>query len=275
MRKYPNIKFISILIGFVLSISCTPQKKYEILSFFFDGVPEPTITDIVETTDSTTISNSNRVVVSEKAPTEFIHVPYLEKNCESCHDQERVGQLVEQQPNLCYICHENFNNSFDKLHGPVQAGYCTSCHLPHRSKYSKLLVKAGQNLCFECHDQEIISEGKIHKDIGNASCTSCHDPHGGINTNLMAKGTCLNCHNDYKNQFEYVHGPVAAGFCNTCHDSHNSQKENLLLRQNQDVCLYCHDKNIVMNNENHQGTEGISCMECHNPHGGDDRYYFN
>jgi predicted CXXCH cytochrome family protein len=263
-----------VVSGFII-ISCTPQEKYRVLSFFFDGVPEPISEHLTISLDS--ISNNDGVnataALRDEKPTQYIHEPY--QDCESCHTPSSMGSLRKKQPMLCYDCHDNFNESYNKLHGPVQGGYCTSCHNPHKSKIQNLLVEKGAKLCYQCHESSVIGQSNMHADIGETNCINCHNPHGGVNKNYMVAGSCLNCHDNFNKKYTHVHGPVAGGFCSTCHSSHVSGTDNLLLRTGQDLCTYCHDKSLVLKNENHEGLEDMSCMECHNPHGGEDRFIFN
>lgn len=274
--KNSSVKYIAyVVIVFAFISSCVTEENYKYLSFFFDGVPDPIINEniVISAADSSTqIVNIDN---ADSKPSIYKHVPYAENECNSCHDKNFLGVYVETQPALCYQCHEDFNESYKSLHGPVKGGYCTSCHNPHKSKNPNLLVNEGQELCFTCHESSILSQGTLHSDIGEKNCIDCHNPHGGVNKNYMIDGSCLNCHDNFNKKFKYVHGPVAAGFCATCHDSHSSEKENLLLRTGQDLCTYCHDINIVLQNETHEGIDNISCLECHDAHGSVDRFILN
>ncbi|PLX14477.1 MAG: hypothetical protein C0597_10005 [Marinilabiliales bacterium] len=274
MTKKNLLKYITyMVISITLISSCVTEDNYKYWTFFFDGVPDPTISNDLEgqVTDSSTLV----VGVEDTKPTIIKHYPYAENECSSCHDQNNMGAYVEPQPALCYQCHDDMSLTYESLHAPVQAGYCTSCHNPHQSSIPDLLVKEGQELCFECHDRTSIEQGVIHKDIPETDCISCHNRHGGINRDFMEEGTCLKCHAGVKNEFKYVHGPVAAGYCNTCHDNHGVDSDNFLLRTGQELCTYCHDINLVLRNENHEGIGDYSCTECHNPHGGENSNLLN
>ncbi|MFZ4399136.1 MAG: cytochrome c3 family protein [Bacteroidales bacterium] len=107
------------------------------------------------------------------------HLPYQDKTCESCHDQNKMGKLNQEMPELCYQCHDNFSYKYKVLHGPVGGGQCTACHSPHSSVNSNLLLRKGQELCLYCHISKQIMETETHRDIGETDCTDCHNPHGG------------------------------------------------------------------------------------------------
>lgn len=173
-----NIKFYTILI-LLFIIACSPNKK--ILSIFFDGVPDSTN---IENNSNLQVNNvdsndlKNNLIASNKEQT-FSHSPYKEKNCENCHDKNSMGKFVQQQPDLCYQCHEDFKTKFTYLHGPVAGGYCTSCHSPHVSKYEKMLLRKNKQICTFCHDIELVLKNENHSEIGETICTECHNPHGG------------------------------------------------------------------------------------------------
>jgi predicted CXXCH cytochrome family protein len=80
-----------------------------------------------------------------------LHYPFGEGECASCHNEQSLGNMIEPQPALCYLCHVDLSESYNYLHGPVAGGYCSACHDPHRSTNEKLLRYAGDELCFYCH----------------------------------------------------------------------------------------------------------------------------
>ena len=96
-----------------------------------------------------------------------------------CHDENSMSELIMKEPDLCYICHEDFSEIFNSVHGPVSGGYCTSCHDAHMSKEIKLLKRTGQQICLFCHDSGAVFKNEVHEDIDDSECTLCHNPHGG------------------------------------------------------------------------------------------------
>jgi predicted CXXCH cytochrome family protein len=158
------------------------------LTFFFDGVP---VHDSIDSDSSIvgSVDNSNSDVfranpIMTKADY-VVHYPYQEKECLSCHDENSKSELIAKQPDLCYMCHDDFSKIYKYLHGPVAAGYCTACHNPHMSKEQKLLTRSGQQVCLYCHETKDIFKNENHKDIAEAECTICHNPHGGGNKFLL------------------------------------------------------------------------------------------
>lgn len=181
--RYNNYFFIITLLVFV--IACTPNK--EILSIFFDGVPDSTKVNttsnlLVQNADSNDLKNNLLARTKEQT---FSHSPYKEKNCDNCHIKTSMGKFVDEQPTLCYQCHEDFSSKFSYLHGPVSGGACTACHSPHVAKFEKMLLRKGQDLCTKCHDIEMVLKNENHSGIGETNCTECHNPHGGTDRYIL------------------------------------------------------------------------------------------
>lgn len=170
--------YLLISLSIALLVTCSPTEKYKVLSFVFDGVPDPDITEqdtllVAEATNNVN-KNKNQFVANK-----FFHEPYKERDCSMCHDAVVRNKLNEEQPALCYNCHDDFSDKYEVVHGPVAGGFCTECHTPHMGDYEKLLLRQGQEMCLKCHDSRDVFKNENHEDIGEESCTECHNPHGG------------------------------------------------------------------------------------------------
>jgi predicted CXXCH cytochrome family protein len=155
----------------------TPAR-YKVLSFFFDGVPNPEEIKAAELREK-----AKREAAEGKAGTlGSQHAPYAEKKCNSCHERS-TNVLVAPKEELCYRCHK-FKTENKWVHGPVVSGGCTVCHDPHSSRYRFLLVSESESFCFYCHDEKVIKEIEAHKGI-DAKCTDCHNPHMSVNRYLL------------------------------------------------------------------------------------------
>jgi predicted CXXCH cytochrome family protein len=115
----------------------------------------------------------------------------------------------------------------------------------------------------------------LHSPYKDRSCNDCHDSQGSNKLNSNEPDLCYECHDEYKEEFEFLHGPVSSGYCTACHNPHVSENENLLITKKQDICLFCHEKEQVYQNDVHEDVELTECLDCHNPHGGEDRYILN
>jgi predicted CXXCH cytochrome family protein len=177
---------IPVVLLLIYLSGCSTTNNYKTLSFFFDGVPDPKKKVLIKS-DSLTISDSAALAQNTigKVNQMVIHPPYQDRQCSSCHDQSTMGKLIKSPPDLCYQCHENFNDKYNVVHGPVEGGYCTQCHNPHISANKDLLLRNSQSLCLYCHDSKQVMETEAHLAINDADCTGCHNPHGGEDRNLL------------------------------------------------------------------------------------------
>ena len=183
MMNRPGNIWVGVLLaaGLFLLSQCSPSGK-SLLTFFFDGVPEPDSTEVTVPGSEAVPADSANLAMDDSAPGSpmvFVHYPYGERECAACHDQRSLGTMVEPQPGLCYSCHEDLGTRYQYLHGPVAGGYCTSCHDPHRSGKEKLLKFTGDQLCFHCHKPESVYKNEMHMDLEGMVCVDCHNPHGG------------------------------------------------------------------------------------------------
>ena len=271
-KKYLFFVFVNMV--FFVS-SCSPQKSYVLLSFFFDGVPDPNISELVVFPDSILVADTSNVIIASNIvvrPLFVSHAPYSERKCGNCHDRGNMGKTIEPQPQLCYKCHNNFEKEYKSTHGPVGGGHCTACHEPHKSKSENLLISPAQKLCISCHDSSLVYNSDFHVDNLITECLECHNPHGGENRFVLQAWACYKCHQDFKQEFAYLHGPMNGGYCLTCHSSHAKSTDNLLKIEGNQLCFDCHDSKLIFENEKHQN-KSASCINCHNPHGGNDRIF--
>jgi len=185
VRKQLAPPFALVLLLLFLP-GCSTIHNYQLLSFFFDGVPNPNAKDSINSQQLTNPSDTALVLNQVNAPPKnSFHQPYKERECTACHDKDKLGKLTQSPPELCYQCHDDFSKKYKVLHSPVESGDCTSCHSPHMSVNDKLLKRTGQALCFECHDSKEILANDTHKDIQTTSCTECHLPHGGAEKTFL------------------------------------------------------------------------------------------
>jgi len=105
------------------------------------------------------------------------------------------------------------------------------------------------------------------------SCGSCHES-GGRLLKTVRHGLCVTCHfvkpEDKK---KYMHGPVAVNGCLACHRYHRSKYPKILLTDAQTLCANCHEPGTLTQDKHHKEMETKRCVDCHDPHGGNDRFY--
>jgi predicted CXXCH cytochrome family protein len=172
---------------------CSPTQRYEVLSFFFDGVPEPGAEAKGARRVSPQLITDQPADPSLARPAMRVHEPYRQGQCTTCHPKQASFFLGEDfdRRGLCFGCHQPFRQKLDglrRVHGPVAAGYCLVCHDPHESLHPGLAVEADPRLCHACHDRDDVLAGAAHRDIGDGKCLPCHDAHGSDAPALLRSG---------------------------------------------------------------------------------------
>jgi predicted CXXCH cytochrome family protein len=164
------------IIMLALVSGCVTKENYKNLSFFFDGVPNPSVVKKGYKPRKGEVTASD----SEKQATQ--HGPYVAKLCEACHNRGN-NTLVRPIEQLCANCHDiQLNKKW--IHGPLASGGCRVCHLPHTSPYRFLLVSDSRDFCFHCHSKSDVARNPAHEGV-DSGCISCHEPHMSDNMYLL------------------------------------------------------------------------------------------
>jgi predicted CXXCH cytochrome family protein len=166
---------------------CTsdPQQRYRVLSFFFDGVPDPSLQATVD-----------GGVVRGRLPggepmVVFSHKPFAEDKCDSCHTGG-VNALFRQVPeavsnNVCLRCHQDTPSQYPVMHGPVATVECLWCHAPHEANHKWLLREPAPDICLQCHTPELLSPNPPEHMMPRSDCLECHFGHGADQHGLLKK----------------------------------------------------------------------------------------
>ncbi len=112
-----------------------------------------------------------------------------------------------------------------------------------------------------------------HTPYRKNDCAGCHDQNTGELVRPLHEGLCLTCHSAFAAGERYLHGPVAVGDCAFCHHHHSSPVPGVLREEPTATCLNCHDREDLTVGEHHSDLEAKTCAQCHDPHGGEDRYF--
>lgn len=163
-------------------LGCTPEKRYKVLSFFFDGVPDPNAPPVTDQERDATGNVINAVA--------FVHKPYGEGKCDACHGNT-AGKTFESfsrvDDSVCKKCHEPVYHEYPRMHGPVALGECSLCHVPHESSVQFLLKDLPTAVCSSCHLKELLPSSPIDHQ-SDRNCLDCHSGHGGTAPALLKTG---------------------------------------------------------------------------------------
>lgn len=173
MRAHPQR--IALVMALGLAASCSPPERQRVVNFFFD-VPA-----------SAPAAAGSEASESQPRPAERLpgdlpaftssHKPFMQRKCGACHEPQSNYQVPVPQTALCRQCHEKIFEPRQFTHGPVAAGACSQCHLPHVSSQPKLQRECPPQQCVRCHEmkEKPICPGRARP--LSPTCLTCHDPH--------------------------------------------------------------------------------------------------
>jgi predicted CXXCH cytochrome family protein len=136
----------------------------------------------------------------------FVHLPFAEKQCDTCHSTPQEGKVVlveGARRELCLTCHADMQERLEKgkaQHTAVVAGDCTACHSPHASAFPHQTRRGPVELCLTCHTdlaQARVEKAFLHRPVFEQSCLICHAEHPGERLQRLradVNDLCLECH---------------------------------------------------------------------------------
>jgi predicted CXXCH cytochrome family protein len=205
------------------------------------------------------------------------------EECESCHEsaddthpvkRKKTFTLADEVPALCFMCHDPAEKRV--IHPPVEEGECTTCHDPHASDETAMLVQPSAELCLMCHPEQV-EHAYLHGPASAGECILCHSPHESDYGSLVLRDgpeLCLTCHFNMEEEMKkrYVHSALEEG-CTSCHNPHGSPFPKMFPVEGEDLCFQCHDEigELVGNAQVVHGPimSEKSCASCHSPHASD------
>lgn len=288
-RMAPVVIGLLVLSALILTGCQDEVKRYETLSFFFDGVPPPEGYDLPDQPEPLIgpwgimvdpESDLGRQMLSQRQAmpdmpfTEvaeevfFYHTPYKSRDCFGCHEQEQGYTPPTTGAQLCSRCHESymqFEND-DWVHGPVVVGQCGWCHEAHKSEYQSLVKDSQPTLCMSCHDESFIENDDFHAGLDNQQCTDCHDPHASGNRLLLVDSRTYERRSATMALLPSPHAGWPKDLCSKCHIPEQS---NALTDDVDSTCLTCHDEFSPTGPgymDLHDAVRQGKCTTCHMPH---------
>lgn len=115
----------------------------------------------------------------------------------------------------------------------------------------------------------------MHPPYAEKRCNDCHNRDRDDQDGLIApkRELCFICHPEIL-KGDRTHGPAADGDCVACHVPHSSSFPRLLDVEPTKLCAHCHAekrKNERMHDRLVQ--RGFTCIDCHDPHSGSNKYF--
>lgn len=175
------------------------------------------------------------------------------------------------------------------MHTAEKEALCAPCHNMQPTTAQLRSATSEDNPCGSCH-RRMLDKAFVHGPEGVFQCVDCHDSKNTAQRWRVTKTElvlCGECHTDKIDEFKkntFVHGPVAIGQCTICHDPHAAAESAQLSAPINQLCIGCHSsvKSGIHVLQVTKGTghplskvkdplnpgRSISCVSCHNPHGG-------
>ena len=139
----------------------------------------------------------------------FLHNPFENKMCDSCHAEAKDGKVVLTNADsraLCLTCHDEQGKKIEsaKVQHPGAQGECIACHNPHGGKTPGFIQPNPVSACVTCHSEQSdqMKKAHLHPPAFETSCAVCHEPHGSDNAKLLralGNDLCTECHGPTNN----------------------------------------------------------------------------
>jgi len=125
----------------------------------------------------------------------------------------------------------------------------------------------------EMKQQQSVSQDSKHPPYVEKRCNDCHNKDTDSGFVVPADVLCAHCHKDFP-MGSFLHGPAAVGSCLKCHLPHTSQNPSLLIKPKEELCNACHaEERIAKGLHTTSIGNGMTCTDCHDPHGGNVRFF--
>lgn len=161
--------WVALVLAFVVAALWTgcavTTSNYKALSFFFDGVPDPSL----KVAGGASTGGQPSFVVQ--------HRPFVEERCDECHKTKY--RPSKNDSSICLQCHAAVKTQYSNMHAAVIANACLWCHNPHESAQPFLLRTADRKACAQCHTPSSLGSDHVPAHADEArGCLECHSGHG-------------------------------------------------------------------------------------------------
>lgn len=146
---------------------------------------------------------------------------------------------------------------------PSPEQYCRDYHI--QATKEELAAKQKQ--------QQSVKQGSTHPPFAEKRCNDCHDKNTDSGFVVAADLLCAHCHKGFP-AGNFLHGPAAVGSCLKCHLPHSADNPTLLVKPAAELCDGCHiEARGSSRLHTSSRAKGMSCTDCHDPHGGSNRFF--
>jgi predicted CXXCH cytochrome family protein len=133
----------------------------------------------------------------------------------------------------------------------------------------------GQSVAKATASEQAAFAGSSHQPYAEKSCGLCHKSSQDNALIVPKDELCFVCHTDFV-QGVNVHGPVSVGDCLACHLPHDSSYAFLLQADRNTICGRCHvEERLAAGMHNTLKDRGMDCVDCHDAHAGNNRYFLD
>lgn len=160
--------------------------------------------------------------------------------------------------------HKVMSTVFDGVPSmPPAEQYCRDYH--EQATLDQLMAERKQK-------KDVVLESK-HPPYEEKRCNDCHNKDTDSGFVVAADLLCAHCHKGFP-KGNFLHGPAAVGGCLKCHLPHTSQNPSLLVKPKGELCGVCHtEARVAQGLHASMNTKGLICTDCHDSHGGNDRFF--
>ena len=209
----------------------------------------------------------------------FLHNPFENKMCDTCHQPAKDGKVVltaADSKALCVTCHEEQAKQIAtaKVQHPGAQGDCTTCHNPHAGKAPGFLQPDPVAACLACHSDQASEFKKkhLHQPAFEQACSICHVAHGNDNAKLLrvadVNKLCLECHGPEAPEPQKVEKePLIAIFDGKVKlpEDYFKNISVLPLKDGRGHPTEGHPVSTAMNAKTMKASS-LNCLSCHQPH---------
>ena len=278
-------------------LACAPQTRYEVLSFFFDGVPDPNVRELppeegggvppraaTSFQDRTALAARKSTITLISTPprefrsysagesafarrrvgeddTDVFHHQMERKQCLICHNSAfGLEPTVRIEAEFCDQCHEEKRKREGPSHGDYRMSHCFPCHQGgHSSPYPEFRQGPAAEQCLVCHDKDSIAKKTKAQLEAEAKVKAATFTPGVLPT--LEGADRFEERRTSATLVSFAHHQMEKDKCLICHSETNALKP--VVEITRDFCDQCHGEKRKSEGWNHASINVGDCQACH------------